>query len=454
MKRTRALGALTCAALIVAACGSDDEDEPAASEAGSDATAGEDAADQATTVAGDDGAADRETVTLRIESWLTPDQQRWDEVLIPAFEEAHPGIELSYEPTTGTEYDAALRTRLDGGAAGDIITCRAFDGSLELFNEGYLAPLDDLPGIENFPDSALTAWRTDDGSSQFCVPFAGSIHGFIYNADAFAELGLEEPTTQDEFMAVLEAIAADGTYVPLAMGAADTWTVGSMGYENIAPNYYGGEQGRLGLLDGTKKVTDPEFVEPFEVLASWRPYLADGFEAVAYTDAQQLFTLGRAAIYPAGSWEIAGFNDAVDFEMGFFKAPLAEPGQETCYTNFHTDAGFGANAASEHPEAARAFLEWTTTPEFASLAGNTLVGQVPLTSAEIEIQDPLLAEFVASTEECETTIRFTYQRLSRGEPSSTTVEWNLSTEVLKGTKEPADAAAELQEVIDATLAAG
>ena len=428
------ISALLTLAVVGAACGSDD--------------------DSGASTNGGTAAAGGEAVTIRIESWLTPDQERWDQVIIPAFEAAYPNINVSFEPTLSTEYDAALRTRLEGGAAGDIITCRAFDGSLELFNRGFLTKVDDLPGIENFPAAALTAWQTDDSSSTFCVPWAGSIHGFIYNADAFAALGLQPPTTQDEFVAVLDAIKADGTYTPIAMGAADSWTVGTMGYENIAPNYYGGEAGRLGLIDGTKKMTDPEFVTPFEVLAGWAPYLAEGFEAVTYSDAQQLFTLGRAAIYPAGSWEIAGFNDAVDFEMGFFKAPIPDASTEPCFTGFHTDAGLGGNAASKHPEAVRTFLSWVASSDFAALSGNTLVGLVPLTKESVDLTDPLLADFVSATTECENTIRLTYQRMSRGEPSATTVLSNVSAEVLKGAMTPQDAALEVQAAIDAGLAVG
>ena len=284
--------------------------------------------------------AAQDPVTLRFETWRTEDQKLWEEQIIPVFEASHPNIKISYEPTVGTEYDAALTTRFSGGVAGDVIACRAFDGSLKLFNEGYLTPVDAIPGVmENFSDSALTAWRTDDQSTTFCVPMGGSIHGFIYNQAIFDELKLTPPTTQEEFIAVLEAIKAEGSYTPLAMGAADTWTVGTMGYESIGPNYWKGEEGRNGLIDGTAKFTDPEFVGPFGALAAWNPYLPDGYEAVTYSDAQQLFTLGRAVIYPSGSWEIAGFNDQVDFPMGFFKAPLVTADQTPCYTNFHTDIG-------------------------------------------------------------------------------------------------------------------
>ena len=89
---------------------------------------------------------------------------------------------------------------MQGGTAGDLITCRPFDASLELFQQGHLASLNDLPGMENFGDVAKSAWITDDGSDVFCVPMASVIHGFFYNKDKFDEFGLAEPTTSEEFI--------------------------------------------------------------------------------------------------------------------------------------------------------------------------------------------------------------------------------------------------------------
>ena len=132
--------------------------------------------------------------------------------IIPAFNAHYPDIEVVFAPTAPAEYNGVLNTKLEGGTAGDLITCRPFDASLALFDAGYLASLNDLPGMENFSDVAKSAWITDDGSDVFCVPMASVIHGFIYNTDIFDELGLEEPTTEAEFFAVLEAIKADGTY--------------------------------------------------------------------------------------------------------------------------------------------------------------------------------------------------------------------------------------------------
>ena len=146
------------------------------------------AEDQATTTeapAGEDSCTPSgESVTLTIESWRNDDLSIWQDTIIPAFE-ATIGIKVVFSPAAPTEYNAALNAKLEAGTAGDLITCRPFDASLALYDQGYLADLTDLPGMENFSDVAKSAWITDDGSAVFCVPMASVIHGFIYNKDHF-----------------------------------------------------------------------------------------------------------------------------------------------------------------------------------------------------------------------------------------------------------------------------
>src|SRR5687767_2449275 len=183
-----------------------------------------------------------EEVTLTIESWRTDDLAIWEDTIIPAFEAQHPNIKVVFSPTNPPDYNGALNTKLQGGTAGDLITCRPFDASLELFQQGHLASLNDLPGMENFVDVAKSAWITDDSSDVFCVPMASVIHGFFYNKDKFDELGLEEPTTKEEFMNVLQALQ-DAGETPLAMGTSEQWEAATMGFQNIGPNYWKGEEG-------------------------------------------------------------------------------------------------------------------------------------------------------------------------------------------------------------------
>jgi raffinose/stachyose/melibiose transport system substrate-binding protein len=392
------------------------------------------------------GGAYAQDVTLTIESWRNDDLPIWQEKIIPAFEASHPGIKLNFTPFAPTEYDAAINSKLSAGSAGDLITCRPFDRSLDLFKAGQLADLTDLKAMTNFSDVAKSGWSTDDGSQTFCVPMASVLHGFMYNKAAFEELGIEVPKTEAEFFAALDKIKADGTYIPMAMGTNDQWEAATMGFQNIGPNYWKGEEGRLALIEGTQKLTDPQWVAPFATLAKWAPYLGDGFEAQTYPDSQNLFTLGRAAIYPTGSWEIAPFQSQIQgaFEMGAFPPPVAAEG-DTCYISDHVDIAIGLNAASPNAEAARTFLEWVGSPEFAGLYANALPGFFPLSNEPVTLEDPLAQEFVAWREACESTIRSTYQVLSRGTPNLENETWNASANVIRGSETPEAAAQRLQD---------
>ena len=392
-------------------------------------------------------AAWAEDVTLTIESWRNDDLSIWQDKIIPAFEKSHPGIKVTFAPTAPADYNAALNSKLDAGTAGDLISCRPFDASLALYTKGQLADLTGLQAMANFSDVAKSAWTTDDGKATFCVPMASVIHGFIYNKDAFDKLGLTPPATVDEFFALLDKIKADGTYVPMAMGTNDQWEAATMGYQNIGPNYWHGEEGRLALIAGKQKLTDEDWVAPFKQLAKWKDYLGDGFEAQTYPDSQNMFTLGRAAIYPAGSWEVSGFNTQAQFKMGAFPPPVEKAG-DTCYISDHTDIGMGLNAKSAHADEAKQFLEWVGSVEFADLYANALPGFFSLNSTPVKMSDPLAQEFVSWRDKCKSTIRSTYQILSRGTPNLENDTWAASAEVIKGTETPEDAAKKLQAGLD------
>ena len=380
---------------------------------------------------------------LAIESWRNDDATIWKEKIIPAFQAKHPDITVEFTPTAPAEYNAALNARLEGGTAGDIITCRPFDASLELFNKGHLAALNDLASMASFSDVAKSAWTTDDGKSTFCVPMASVIHGFIYNKDIFKELGLEPPKTEEEFLALLEKIKANGTYTPLVLGTNDQWEAATMGFQNIGPNYWKGEEGRKALIDGSAKFTDAPYIDTFKALAKWSPYLGDGYKAQKYPDSQNLFGLGRGAIYAAGSWDISTFHGQ-NVNMGAFKAP-PPAGASDCYISDHTDIGIGMNAKSANQADAKVFLDWVGSEEFANIFANSLPGFFPLSNAKVTISDDVAQTFVSWRGECKSTIRNSYQILSRGTPNLENELWNVSAQVLNGTLTPEAAGAQLED---------
>jgi len=390
--------------------------------------------------------APAEKVTLTIESWRNDDLSIWSDKIIPAFEAKYPNIHVVFAPTAPAEYNGVLDTKLQGGTAGDLITCRPFDASLKLFQEGYLASLSDLSGMENFGSVAKSAWITDDGKDVFCVPMASVIHGFFYNKDVFDKYGIQPPTTRDEFFTVLQTLKDKGE-TPLVMGTADQWEAATMGFQNIGPNYWKGEDGRLALIAGTGKFTDEAYIKTWEDLAAWQPFLPQGFEAEKYPDSQTLFTLGKGVIYPTGSWEISQFEKDASFKLGIFKPYVANAGDE-CFISDHTDIAMGMNAKSAHAAEAKTFLSWVASEDFAKLYANSLPGFFPLSNAKVTLDDPLANEFLSWRQDCKSTIRDSYQILSRGEPNLENELWRVSAGVINGSITPDQAGKEVQDGLD------
>jgi raffinose/stachyose/melibiose transport system substrate-binding protein len=394
----------------------------------------------ATTQASPSGAA---TVQLTIESWRNDDLTVWQDKIIPAFQAKYPNIKVTFSPTAPTDYNAALNSKLQGGSAGDLITCRPFDASLELFKRGYLTSLNDLPGLNNFGSVAKSAWITDDGKDAFCVPMASVIHGFFYNKDAFDKVGVKPPTTWTEFYAALDKIKADGTYTPLVMGTKDQWESATMGFQNIGPEYWKGEDGRLALIQGKAKFTDDPYVKTWTQLAKWSKYLPKGYESVAYPDAQQLFASGKGAVYPAGSWDLAFFREKGPKNLGWF-GPPRENANDQCYISDHTDIAIGMNKATKSPNEAKTFLSWVAGPDFASLYSNSLPGFYSLSNQSVTLQDSIGQQIVDMRKTCKSTIRNSYQILSRGTPNLENELWRVTAGVVNLTLTPAAAAQQIQ----------
>jgi raffinose/stachyose/melibiose transport system substrate-binding protein len=381
--------------------------------------------------------------TLTIESWRTDDKALWDEVLLPAFTKAHPGITVKFAPTSPPEYNSVLSARLAAGSAGDLITCRPFDISLDLFKRSRLDKLDGEPGLANFPDSAKVAWQTDDGKATYCMPMASVIHGFFYNKKIFADLGLKPPVTEAEFFAALDKIKAAGKVAPLALGTADQWETNQIVFTGIGPNYWKGEEGRRGLIEGKKKFTDPEFVDVWATMARWTPYLPKGYQAQTYGDSQNLFASGRAAIVPTGSWDIAFYQKEPSLEFAAFPPPVRNAG-DGCYLSYHTDIGMGINSASKNKADAKVFLNWLASKEFAELYTNKATGFFTLSKHAVDVKDPVAKQMIGWRAQCKSTIRLNAQILSRGEPSMENELWTVDSQVLNGKMAPKDAAQRIQ----------
>ncbi len=96
----------------------------------------------------------------------------------------------------------------------------------------------------------------------------------------------------------------------------------------------------------------------------------------------------------------------------------------------------GMNAKTAHPEEAKTFLSWVASREFAELYANALPGFFPLSNAKVTLDDPLANEFLSWRQDCQSTIRNSYQILSRGTPNLENELWRVSAAVMNKHHDP------------------
>ena len=273
--------------------------------------------------------------------------------------------------------------------------------------------------MANFSDVAKSGWSTDDGAQTFCVPMACVIHGFIYNKAAFDELGLTPPKTEAEFFAVLDKIKADGTYIPMAMGTNDQWEAATMGYQNIGPNYWKGEEGRLALIKGEQKLTDdalgPALPRDRQVEGLPRRRLRG---ADLPRQPEPLHPRPRRDLPGrlAGRSRPSAPRSPTPSRWAPSRRRSPNAGDD-CYISDHVDIAIGMNAATEAPRGRpRPSSSGSARPSSPSSTPTPCPGFFPLADAPVTLEDPLAQEFVSWRETCKSTIRSTYQILSRGTP--------------------------------------
>jgi len=389
-----------------------------------------------------------EAVELTLGSWRVDDVEAWNAILA-AFSAEHPEITINFDPTNPPDYNATLRTQLETGTAPDLFFVRSFATGLELFEEGYVASLADLPGLEeNIPAGARAPWSTAEGEP-FAVPIAAVSHGIYYNQDLFEANGIAVPQTWEELMAAAQTLQ-DAGVVPFANGTKDAWDINEVVMMTIIPNNVGGYDGRMAYLNGERCFNDADIVAAYAQVAQLAPYLPDGYTATSYYDSQQLFVQGVAAMMFDGSWSISAFEkDAPDFNWSVFAAPPAEGKDQ--YISFHMDAAIGMNPATENADAAMLFLEWLETEAFAEAFGNGVPGFFPVSNNIPTLTNPVANEFLSfNSKAAGTDIRFVWENLlasPEGAPSTYSVMNDGVIAVLAGEMTPQEAADALQEAI-------
>ncbi len=173
---------------------------------------------------------------------------------------------------------------------------------------------------------------TETPGAWWGVPYEMVLMLMHYNVRAFDEMGLEPPTTWEEFLAVCEAIdersGETGMKPVCVSGPTDVYcghwwdrmTQRIVGREAVENVVYG--EGRVADNDG--------FLLAAQEIAKLpqNGWFMDGYEGADFTTAQALFFQGKAAMIHMGSWLSSEMKDVIppDYELGVFDFPTYDGG--------------------------------------------------------------------------------------------------------------------------------
>lgn len=133
------------------------------------------------------------------------------DALVAEFEAQHPGIKVQAENIPWNSYYDNLYTAIVGGNAPDAAMVKMF-AQPRLVEMGALEPIggqiDAWDGRDRLEDNLLDLTRAPDGNTYY-LPVQYVVLYLYYRQDMLDELGLQVPTTCDEFRSVAKALTRD-----------------------------------------------------------------------------------------------------------------------------------------------------------------------------------------------------------------------------------------------------
>ena len=357
-----ALALVGSLALVVSACGDDDDD---ASSDATDAATGTTAAAEGSAPA-TEGGGDGEEVTLSLLVDDTETTVLLTNGLTEAYTALHPNITFDIEQRPGgADGDNIVKTRLSTGEMSDVFFYNSGSLLQALNPEESMVEITGDPMLDDVVDAFIPTVTQND--KVFGVPFGTGIGGgVLYNRAIFEENGLEVPVTWEEFEANNDALKEAGV-TPVGASFGTTWTSQLFvlaDYHNVAqaePNF-----AEEYTANQAKYATTPAALTSFERLqeASDKDWWNEDYGSATFEDAQAMLLDGEIAQYPMLTFALSSMA-ALDPEkvkdIGFFAQP--GPDAETNGMTLWMPTGAYIAATTDHVDEAKEFLAFIASVE-------------------------------------------------------------------------------------------
>lgn len=276
------------------------------------------------------GADGNVTLSFLVNSGETNEAQA--KALVEAFQKENPTItiETSTRPGGG-EGDNLVKTKLATGEMEDLFHYNAGSLLQALNPDQTLANVADQEFVAKLDEDFKSAVSTANGT--YGVPWGTSMSGaMLYNKDIYQELGLEIPTTWEEFIANSQAIKDSGRAAPIVQTYGDTWTsqlwiLGDF-YNVLAQNPNWAQEYTENKVTYSQEPALAGFTNLEQ--AAQAGLFNEDFASATYDDGVKMLAEGTGAHYPMLTFAVQNikqnFPDAVD-KVGAFPIPGADASQ-------------------------------------------------------------------------------------------------------------------------------
>ncbi|MGX2961050.1 ABC transporter substrate-binding protein [Peribacillus sp. JNUCC 23] len=282
--------------------------------------------------------------------------------LIKEFEAENPDIKIEFN--SPPEAETVLKTRLTKNDLPDLMSIAGNATYGELARAEVLNDFTDSDLVKTVQPSYIDMINRLVGSEVegvYGLPYATNANSVIYNKQKFAELGLEVPTTWDEFIALLEKVKATGE-TPIYFTLKDAWT-GMISWNSLGANIAGED------FAEKKNAGTTSFVKSYdEVADKMLKLISYGHKdnmGVAYGDGNNAFSKGEAVLYIQGNWAIPEILKAnPNIELGVFPMPVNnDPAQNKLVSG--VDVLLTMNKETKHKDEAMKFIEFMMKEEIS-----------------------------------------------------------------------------------------
>lgn len=248
---------------------------------------------------------------------------------IEEFEAANPDIHV--EPVFSGGYGdvkTAIQTTIEGGGEPPALAVMLATDIYDLINAGYIAPLDKyVAGAGDYLDDFFPAFMANSYYDDMIwgIPFQRSDVVLYYNADLFAEAGLEPPTSWQSWAEAAQALTVrDGDEVTRwGIEYPSGWP-----YWLFQPLAIGSGQNIVGESDTEVYFDNPDVIEAVQFyidLSHVYEVMPEGVQAI-WGQAPTDLASGQTAMIVHSSGSLTGILEQADFEVGVMPIPGQQEG--------------------------------------------------------------------------------------------------------------------------------